>query len=107
MTKSNHANQPERRKKKRKLFSVQHVLYSLLFLSVLGYFGVRVLLRSYSDNLAKTNQELTTDIATYSANVDELKDEIYQLQEKSRVLGMLEGQVSENSNNVYYYDSEQ
>ncbi|MDO4663945.1 MAG: hypothetical protein Q4A59_03585 [Erysipelotrichaceae bacterium] len=105
MTKS--TQHTAKKKKKKKIFTPKHVLYSLLFLSVVGYIGVCLLLRSYSDNLAKTNQELTSDISTYSANVDELKDEIYQLQEKSRVLGMLDGQVSENSNNVYYYDSEQ
>lgn len=105
MTKSN--KQEKTKKKKRKIFTFQRILYSLLLISGIGYVGVRLLLRSYSDNLAKMNQELTSDISTYSANVDELKDEIYQLQEKSRVLGMLEGQVSENSNNVYYYGSEQ
>lgn len=72
----------------------------------LFYIGCSVILRSYSTDLSVDNQALAIDIEQRSAAIETLKSEIATLQEKNRVLGMLEGQVSENSNNVYYYGEE-
>lgn len=97
-------NSKKRQKKKHR--SVFRVLFGVLIASTLIYFGTTLILRSYSNSLSVTNQQLTADIEQRSAAIEDLKSEIATLQEKTRVLGMLEGQVSEDSNNVYYYGND-
>ncbi len=77
----------------------------IAILIALLYFSASLVLRTYSNNLSVENQKLVYDIQQRQANIEQLKGEIAQLQEKSRVLGMLEGQVYENPNNVFYYGS--
>lgn len=74
-------------------------------LSGLLYLSSSLILGVYSNNLSVENQKIVYDIDQRKANIELLKGEIAQLQEKSRVLGMLAGQVSENPNNVFYYGS--
>lgn len=66
----------------------------------------RTIVRSASTTLSVQNQKLEEDLAARSAAIEQLKGEISQLQEKSRVLGMLDGQVTDDQDNVYYYDSQ-
>ncbi len=92
--------------KKTNLFSKPYFLtICIVILVALGYFSTSLILGTYSNNLAVENQKLVYDIQQRQANIEQLKGEIAQLQEKSRVLGMLEGQVYENPNNVFYYGS--
>lgn len=92
--------------KKNNLFSKPYFLtICIVVLFALGYFCTSLILGTYSNNLAVENQKLVYDIQQRQANIEQLKGEIAQLQEKSRVLGMLEGQVYENPNNVFYYGS--
>lgn len=80
------------------------MISGLIFTFCLGYFLVaKLVLQSYSNSLAVQNQTLTNEIEQRSTAIDALKSEITELQEKGRVLGMLEGQVYDNKNNVYYY----
>ncbi len=80
------------------------MISGLIFTLCLGYFLVaKLVLQSYSNSLAVQNQTLTNEIEQRSTAIDALKSEITELQEKGRVLGMLEGQVYDNKNNVYYY----
>lgn len=92
--------------KKRAFFSKPYALTIVVaIVFALGYFSTSLILGSYSNNLSVENQKLVYDIQQRQSNIEQLKGEIAQLQEKSRVLGMLEGQVYENPNNVYYYGS--
>lgn len=92
-----------RSRKKNRLNRVT-MISGLIFTLCLGYFLVaKLVLQSYSNSLAVQNQTLTNEIEQRSTAIDALKSEITELQEKGRVLGMLEGQVYDNKNNVYYY----
>lgn len=92
-----------RSRKKNRLNRVT-MISGLIFTFCLGYFLVaKLVLQSYSNSLAVQNQTLTNEIEQRSTAIDALKSEITELQEKGRVLGMLEGQVYDNKNNVYYY----
>jgi cell division protein FtsL len=63
----------------------------------------RIYGQSINSTLSASNQQLEAEIKSADSAISDLETEISQLQEKSRVLGMLEGQVSENQDNVYYY----
>lgn len=93
-------------KKKRRFSRTFTVLASTLLASFAIYAVTSLFLRSYSNELSMQNQQYTSDIEQSAAAIEQLKGEISQLQEKSRVLGMLEGQVTEDSNNVYYYGND-
>lgn len=99
-------NSKKQRQARRRRFRTSKVIAAICLGSALFYFGTTLILRSYSNSLSVTNQQLANDIEQRSAAIEELKSEIATLQEKNRVLGMLEGQVSEDSNNVYYYGND-
>jgi uncharacterized coiled-coil protein SlyX len=59
----------------------------------------------YTVTLLATTQddidELTSEIAQKEQTVEELQNEVNTLQEKGRLLGMLDNEVSDNENNIY------
>lgn len=75
----------------------------VFLIGAFSFLGTKLVLQSYSTALAVQNQKLTSEIGERTTAIDALETEIAKLQEKSRVLGMLEGQVTDNKNNVYYY----
>lgn len=48
--------------------------------------------------------QLSQEIAKKEQTVEELQNEVNTLQEKGRLLGMLDNQVSDNENNIYVMD---
>mgnify|MGYP002519385559 CR=1 FL=1 len=52
-------------------------------------------------SLSVQEDQLSTDIAKKEQTVEELQNEVNTLQEKGRLLGMLDNQVSDNENNIY------
>lgn len=103
------ASSKKRATKVEKKESFFHKPYSRIILicvlAALLYFSTSLILGTYSNTLSVENQKIVNDIEQRKSNIEQLKGEIAQLQEKSRVLGMLAGQVSENPNNVFYYGS--
>lgn len=91
------------RAKKRKGYRQLTISVAAFLLCGAIFIGTRLFVQSASNELAVKNQTLTLDIDSRTAKIESLKSEITKLQEKSRVLGMLEGQVYDNKNNVYYY----
>ncbi|WP_323090303.1 hypothetical protein [Allobaculum sp. JKK-2023] len=83
------------------------ILTSVFVLCALFFCATRLILNSYANDLSVSNKELTDEISQRSTAIEQLKSDIAQLEEKSRVLGMLEGQVSEDANRVYYYGENQ
>lgn len=83
-------------------------LIAIVFaLSFTFYFATRLGLNPYNTRLSVENQKLTSDIDTTLNEIDDLQAQISALQEKTRVLGMLDYQVSDNSNNIYIIDDNQ
>ena len=74
------------------------VLFSLFLYCRLG-------LNSVNGSLTADNQKLSEEITQTQTEIDDLKIQINLLQEKSRVLGMLDGQVSDNQNRIFVIDS--
>jgi cell division protein FtsL len=52
-------------------------------------------------SLSVQESELTSEIAQKEQTVEELQNEVNTLQEKGRLLGMLDNEVSDNENNIY------
>ena len=52
-------------------------------------------------SLSVQESELTNEIAQKEQSVEELQNEVNTLQEKGRLLGMLDNEVSDNENNIY------
>lgn len=69
----------------------------------IGALTTRLFVRQMSTTKSVENQTLVSQINEKNTAISDLQTEIAQLEEKSRVLGMLEGQVSDNQANVYYY----
>lgn len=94
------------KKTRRRRFTVKTAIYAVFAVTLLAYVGSTLLLGSHNTRLAVKNQDLLGDIDERSAAINRLEGEITELQEKNRVLGMLDGQVSDNGGNVYYYDAQ-
>ena len=52
-------------------------------------------------SLSVQESELVNEIAQKEQSVEELQNEVNTLQEKGRLLGMLDNEVSDNENNIY------
>ena len=52
-------------------------------------------------SLSVQESELANEIAQKEQSVEELQNEVNTLQEKGRLLGMLDNEVSDNENNIY------
>lgn len=81
-------------------------LITVIFcITAILYLGCRFFLRTENTRLSVENQKAENTIETISGNIEVLENEISSLQEKSRVIGILDGQVSENQDNVYFYEN--
>ncbi len=79
------------------------IAIAVFVFSLMTFFAAKLFLHSASSSLALENQTITEELSEHTAAIEQLKGDITQLQDKTRVLGMLEGQVSDNEGNVYYY----
>ena len=52
-------------------------------------------------SLSVEESQLSDEIAQKEQTVEELQNEVNTLQEKGRLLGMLDNQVSDHENNIY------
>ena len=52
-------------------------------------------------SLSVVESQLSDEIAQKEQTVEELQNEVNTLQEKGRLLGMLDNQVSDHENNIY------
>ena len=79
-------------------FRLTRVLVLTLFvLSAVFYFVSKTYVNSMNISLSVEESQLSDEIA----QKEELQNEVNTLQEKGRLLGMLDNQVSDHENNIY------
>jgi cell division protein FtsL len=84
----------------------ERLIYCVFIVSLIFYCGTKILLNSYNITLAAENQALETDIAAKRESISTLQEDIEKLEEKSRLLGVLDGQVAESQYNIYVIEDE-
>ena len=77
------------------------LVLTLFVLSLVLYFASKTYVSSMNLSLSVQESELTSEIAQKEQTVEELQNEVNTLQEKGRLLGMLDNEVSDNENNIY------
>ena len=77
------------------------LVLTLFVLSLVFYFASKTYVSSMKLSLSVQESELTSEIAQKEQTVEELQNEVNTLQEKGRLLGMLDNEVSDNENNIY------
>lgn len=77
------------------------LVLTLFVLSWAFYFASKTYVSSMNLSLSVQESELTSEIAQKEQTVEELQNEVNTLQEKGRLLGMLDNEVSDNENNIY------
>lgn len=77
------------------------LVLTLFVLSLVFYFTSKTYVSSMNLSLSVQESELTSEIAQKEQTVEELQNEVNTLQEKGRLLGMLDNEVSDNENNIY------
>lgn len=83
-------------------FRLTRVLVLTLFvLSAVFYFVLKTYVNSMNISLSVEESQLSDEIAQKEQTVEELQNEVNTLQEKGRLLGMLDNQVSDHENNIY------
>ena len=83
-------------------FRLTRVLVLTLFvLSAVFYFVSKTCVNSMNISLSVEESQLSDEIAQKEQTVEELQNEVKTLQEKGRLLGMLDNQVSDHENNIY------
>ena len=75
------------------------LVLTLFVLSWVFYFASKTYVSSMNLSLSVQESELTS--AQKEQTVEELQNEVNTLQEKGRLLGMLDNEVSDNENNIY------
>lgn len=78
------------------------VLVTAVFvMAVAFYFGCRIFVYSINVSLSVQDQKIANEVAEKESQISKLQTEVNSLQEKNRVLGMLDNEVKDNQNNIY------
>lgn len=85
----------------RKFNLTRALVLTLFVLSWVFYFVSKTYVSSVNLSLSVQESELSSEIAQKEQTVEELQNEVNTLQEKGRLLGMLDNEVSDNENNIY------
>lgn len=85
----------------RKFNLTRALVLTLFVLSWVFYFASKTYVSSVNLLLSVQESELSSEIAQKEQTVEELQNEVNTLQEKGRLLGMLDNEVSDNENNIY------
>ena len=73
-------------------------------LSFCFYCVTKIGLNSYNITLSVEDQKLASEVEEKQQQIDELQSEVNNLEDKTRVLGMLGDEVKDNQDNVYIID---
>ena len=84
-------------KSKRILTTFITVLIVAFALSFLAFLGTSIVLKSYNVSLQAQIKQTETDITAVQAEIDTLETQIADLQDRNRVLGMVDGQMKSAS----------
>ena len=77
------------------------LVLTLFVLAAVFYFVSKTYVNSMNISLSVEESQLSDEIAQKEQTVEELQNEVNTLQEKGRLLGMLDNQVSDHENNIY------
>lgn len=77
------------------------LLVALCFVSCAFYFLSKTVVSSLNLQLSVQESTLDNEISKKEQSVEELQNEVDSLQEKSRLMTMLDNSVSDNQNNIY------
>ncbi len=77
------------------------LLVALFLVSGAFYFLSKTVVSSLNLQLSVQESTLDSEIAKKEQSVEELQNEVDALQEKSRLMTMLDNSVSDNQNNIY------
>ena len=88
----------------RRLHLTRILVLALFIVSMAFYFVSKTYVNSMNINLSVEDEKLSNEISQKQESIDELQNEVNTLQEKGRLLGMLDNQVSDNENNIYVMD---
>ncbi len=80
-------------KSKKLLSAFITVLIVVFFLSFTAFLGSSIVLKSYNVSLQKQIKETESEIASVKTEIDTLEAQIADLQDRSRVLSMLDDQM--------------
>ena len=80
-------------------------IFGLFVISAAFFFGTRVGLKSYNIMLQMKEQEFAAQVNEKQELVSELENEVNNLQNKTRLLGMLDSSVKDNQNNIYIMEN--
>lgn len=97
-------NYNNRRKRRKKQFHFDTAVRVLFVLAFIFYLGTKIGLHSYNITLSIQDQKMTKVMDAQQEKVDKLTSDVNILQEKSRVLGLLDDKVADNQKNVYIID---
>ena len=94
----------KKRIKKRSRFSRDSKVIAFFVLAMVFYILFKTVICSQNVTLSMRDQELSKKLSQTQQQVDQLTSQVNSLEEKSRVLGLLNDKVAENQKNVYIID---
>ena len=83
---------------------VRNLCCALRLLFFFFYCVTKIGLNSYNITLSVEDQKLAAEVEEKQQQIDELQSEVNNLEDKTRVLGMLGDEVKDNQDNVYIID---
>ena len=80
----------------------REVILGFVFVLSLAFFvSTKIGLKSYNITLQMQEQKLAAEVNHKQEAVSDLETEVNNLQNKTRLLGMLDSSVKDNQNNIY------
>ncbi len=93
----------QRTKEKRNM-TPERMIRILFVFAVMFYCTMKIGLNSRNITLSVEEQKLAREMTKQQQQVELLASEVNQLEEKTRVLGLLDESVADNQKNVYIID---
>ena len=88
----------------KKNINLEKVIRILFVFSIFFYCTMKIGLNSRNITLSVEEQRLAREMNQNQQEVEQLTTEVSQLEEKTRVLGLLDESVADNQKNVYIID---
>ena len=102
--KYNNKSRKKRMNTKKHRFSQDSKVIAFFVLALVFYILSKTVICSQNMTLSMRDQELSKKLSQTQQQVDQLTSQVNNLEEKSRVLGLLNDKVAENQKNVYIID---
>lgn len=100
----NNKNNRKANHKRRARLRPEALVIIAFCLSTVFYCFTKIGLNAYNITLSNEEQKYAAQVSKKQDAINDLEAEVNKLQDKSRVLGLLEGDVKDNQNNIYVID---